>query len=182
MGGSLANADPSAEIPLVAVLLDATMTAEGVAGTRNIKAGEFFESAMMTALADDECLTEIAFPVWHGARLGCGFHEVTIRDSDFALAAAAAQVELDGDGACVRIHMAVGGATPCPLRAGQVEDALRGTPLADGQVRDAVAALGDVLDPASDVHADADYRRRIACVMAARAIASARDEAMEAAP
>ena len=177
VGGSLCNADPSAEIPLIVCTLDAIMVARSPNGERRIAADAFFDFAMTTALEPDECLTEIRFPSWRGPGTGHGVHEVSIRDSDFALAAAASQATLDGSGNCTRIHVAIGGASPTPMRLGPVEQALTGGDLSDGAISDACAAILDLVEPQSDVHADAEYRRRVARVMAIRAIASARDAA-----
>ncbi len=178
IGGSIANADPSAEIPLVAVTLEAELIARNIGGERRIAAGDFFEAAMTTALAPDDCLVEVRFPVWRGGRTGAGFAEINVRESDFAIAAAAAQVELGGDGNCARIHIGIGGAAAAALRARDAEAALTGTRLDDDAIAAAAAAIADVLDPESDIHADADYRRRVACVMARRAIVAARDDAL----
>ncbi len=177
VGGSLCNADPSAEIPLVARTLDAVMTARSAAGERTIAAADFFDFAMTTALEPNECLTEIRFPIWRDAATGYGFHEVSIRDSDFALAAAAAQATLDPSGTCVRLNVAIGGASPTPTRLGPVEDALTGTDLSDNAIEAACAGIAALVEPQGDVHADADYRRRVVRVMAIRAIASARNGA-----
>jgi CO/xanthine dehydrogenase FAD-binding subunit len=177
IGGSLCNADPSAEIPLVAQTLEAELVARSVRGERRLKTADFLEFAMTTALEPDECLIEARFPIWRDGAVGHGFHEVSIRDSDFALAAAASQLALDSAGNCTRIHVAVGGAAPAALRLGPVEDALRGGALDDAAISDACAAIADLLDPQADIHADAGYRSRVAGAMAKRAIASARDAA-----
>ncbi|MEE8332743.1 MAG: FAD binding domain-containing protein [Alphaproteobacteria bacterium] len=177
VGGSLCNADPSAEIPLVAQTLEAELVARSVRGERRLKTADFLEFAMTTALEPDECLIEVRFPIWRDGAVGHGFHEVSIRDSDFALAAAAAQLALDGAGNCTRIHVAVGGAAPAALRLGPVEDALRGGVLDDAAISSACAGIADLLDPQADIHADAGYRSRVAGAMARRAIASARDAA-----
>jgi CO/xanthine dehydrogenase FAD-binding subunit len=177
VGGSLANADPSAEIPLIVRTLDAEIVAASTTGTRSIAADGYFEAAMMTALAPEECLVEVRFPVWPMRRCGWGFEEISIRRSDFAIVAVAAQVELDAGGACVRIHVGIGGAAPAPLRAGPVEAALAGTALDDAAVRAACAQIAGLVDPDSDVHATADYRRRVATKLAARTIIAARDRA-----
>jgi CO/xanthine dehydrogenase FAD-binding subunit len=171
------SATPSAEIPLIVCTLDAIMIARNTGGERRIAANEFFDFAMTTALEPDECLTEIRFPFWREANTGHGFHEVSIRDSDFALAAAASQATLDGSGHCTRLHIAIGGASPTPMRLTPVEQALMGTGLSDTEISDACAAILGLVEPQSDVHADAEYRRRVARVMAERAIASARDAA-----
>ena len=181
IGGSLANADPSAEIPLVFATLAGEVTATGSGGARRIGADEFFESAMVTTLAPGECLTEIRLPAWEGARIGSGFAEVNTRQSDFAICAAAAQLAFDADGTCARLHLAVGGCAPAPLRLGAIEDALTGTALDDETVARETGRIAELVDPESDVHAGADYRRRIAATLAARAIRQARDEARGAA-
>lgn len=177
VGGSLCNADPAAELPLVAQLLEAEMVARSVTGQRSIPASAFFDSAMATALEPEECLTEIRFPIWPADRTGHGFHEVSIRDSDFALAAAAAQISLDAGGTCHRLHVALGGASPVPTRLTEVEAALTGTTLDDVTIKSETERVVDLIEPQGDVHADAAYRRRVARVMVERAILSARDNA-----
>ena len=177
IGGSLCNADPSAEIPLIVCTLDAIMVARTSNGERRIAADAFFDFAMTTALEPNECLTEIRFPLWQEPMTGHGFHEVSIRDSDFALAAAASQATLDSSGNCTRLQIAIGGASPTQMRLAPVEQVLIGSDLSDGAISEACAAILDLVEPQSDVHADAEYRRRVARVMAERAIASARDTA-----
>ena len=110
---------------------------------------------------------------------GYGFHETSIRDSDFALAAAAAQVLLNTDGTCIRIHVAIGGASPAPMRLSAIEDSLRGTTLDDAAVKSATETIAALVEPQGDVHADAAYRRRVVRTMAERAILTARDWARE---
>ncbi len=180
VGGSIACADPSAEIPLVALTLDAEITARSAArGERSIAARDFFVAAMVTALAPDECLTEIRFPVWPAdGAVGTGFHEVSSRRSDFAIAAAAAQVALDNDGICRRIALAVGGVAPTPLRLDDVAARLVGARLDDAAIAAAVAEIPGLITPDGDVHASADYRRRVAGVLAGRALGDARDAAL----
>jgi CO/xanthine dehydrogenase FAD-binding subunit len=177
VGGSLANADPTAEIGLVARTLDAEIVARSSGGERRIPAAAFFESAMMTTLAPDELLVALRLPVWTAPRTGHGFHELGIRHGDFAIAAAAAQLTLGADGGCIRIHVGVGGASPCPVRLTAVEDALTGSPLDDAAIARATEDISDMLDPESDIHAGAEQRRRTARAMARRAIADARDRA-----
>jgi CO/xanthine dehydrogenase FAD-binding subunit len=177
VGGSLANADPTAEIGLVARTLDAEIVARSSGGERRIPAAAFFESAMVTTLAPDELLIALRLPVWTAPRTGHGFHELGIRHGDFAIAAAAAQVTLGADGGCIRIHVGVGGASPCPVRLTAVEDALTGSPLDDAAIARATEDISNMLDPESDIHAGAEQRRRTARAMARRAIADARNRA-----
>ena len=177
VGGSLVHGDPSAEIPLAAVALDAELAAEGTGGRCTYAAASFFEGPMVTAIAPDECLVEARFPVWNGGRIGAGFQEVASRQGDFAIVAAAAQVALDGDGTCTRIAAALGGVAPGPVRIAALEDALAGTRLDDGAIDTALAAVEAAIEPDDDLHATAAYRGRVAEVLLGRAIREARDEA-----
>lgn len=173
IGGSLANADPAAEIDLVAVTLDASVTYRNGKDGGKIPARKFFVAAMTTALPSAACLTGVEFPVWHGKRIGVGFHEVNARRSDFAFVSAAAQVELDDAGTCRRIAIGVGAATECPIRLDGAEKQLAGTKLDERAVKDAArAALADI-EPLSDLHASADYRRRVAVTLVTRAVMDA---------
>jgi len=173
IGGSLANADPAAEIPLVAVTLGATMLYREGTANAEIAAADFFLGPMMTALPATACLTVVRFPLWGGARIGVGFHEISARKADFAFAAAAAQLTLDEAGICRRLALGIGGVTACPLRLHAAAKAIEGTRTEEAVVREAVrAALADV-DPLSDLHASAEYRRRAAVHLAGRAITDA---------
>jgi len=176
VGGSLANADPAAEIGLAALTLDAEVRARSQKGERTIARGEFFRGAMETALAQDECLVEARFPVWEG-RAGTGFKEVSVRASDFAFVAAAAQVALDERGVCRRVALCVGGAASMPMRMAAAEERLLGTKLGDRDLEEAGALAAASLQPASDPHASPRYRRRVAAALVRRALAEARDEA-----
>jgi CO/xanthine dehydrogenase FAD-binding subunit len=115
----------------------------------------------------------VRFPVWREARLGTGFQEVNARSSDFAFAAAAAQVALDDNGICKRLALGIGAVAAVPLRLDAVAHALAGTRLDTARARDAVrAALADIV-PLADLHASAPYRRRVAVTLAVRAIMDA---------
>jgi CO/xanthine dehydrogenase FAD-binding subunit len=177
VGGSIANGDPAAEIPLVAVTLDATFVVETAEETSELAAGEFYLGPMITALPEGGILTAARFPVWSRGRIGAGFHEISARKSDFALVAAAAQVALDADGRCTALAVGLGGAGDTPVRLDAVTEKLIGSRLEDEIVRDAVEAAAADLDTADDLHASAAYRRRVAATLARRAIADARDEA-----
>jgi carbon-monoxide dehydrogenase medium subunit len=128
---------------------------------------------MTTILPGDAVLTSVRFPVWPG-KVGIGFHEVNARRSDFAFVAAAAQVELDGDGKCKRIAIGIGAATDFPIRLPDAEQKLTGSTLDGTAVKNAVVeALADIV-PLSDLHASAEYRRRVAANLAVRAVEDAR--------
>lgn len=176
IGGSIAAADPSAEIPLVAVTLEAEAVACSKAGDATFALAEFFRGPMMTALAPGQCLTEIRFPLWPG-RVGSGFHEVSARASDFALVAAAAQLAIDANGVCTRLSTALGGVGAAPVRIAAPAATLVGTRLAPNAVERAVAGIDGEIAPEDDQHVGADYRRRVARVLLTRAILEARDEA-----
>jgi CO/xanthine dehydrogenase FAD-binding subunit len=174
IGGSIANADPAAEIALVAIVLDAALAIQTSGDTTQVRAGEFFLGPMITALPEGGILTSVRFPVWKGGRIGTGFHEVSARKSDFALVAAAAQVALDAEGRCTAIAVGLGGATDTPQRLDSVAHALIGSKLEDSAVHAAVAAATADLDTTDDLHASAAYRRRVAATLARRAIFDAR--------
>ena len=140
IGGSMAHADPAAELPLIAVTLDATLSYRAGGKTSDIAARDFFTGLMITALPAGACLTGVRFPVWQGERMGVGFHEVNARRSDFAFVAAAAQVELGSDGKCKRIAIGVGAATDVPIRLESAEKELTGSTLDGKKVADAVRA------------------------------------------
>lgn len=178
IGGSLANADPAAEICLTALTLAAEISATSSDGARKIPAKAFFQSAMTTALSAEECLTAITFPLWDAPRTGTGFQELSARQSDFALSAAAVQLTLDADGVCRRMALGIGGIEATPVRAEDAEKRLIGTRLEKADVESALIALNDVLAPRDDMYASADYRRRVSAALAARAIDEAKLEAL----
>jgi len=178
IGGSIANADPAAELALIAVTLDAALGYRAGGADHSIAARDFIVGPMTTALPQDGCLASVSFPVWHG-RIGTGFAEVNARRSDFAFAAAAAQVELDADGRCKRIAIGIGAVADIPFRLAQAESQLTGTNLDPARVLDAVRAALTGVEPMSDPHATPRYRRRVAAELAARAVAEARTEALE---
>jgi CO/xanthine dehydrogenase FAD-binding subunit len=178
VGGSLAHADPSAEIALVAVALDASLTMASLRGERTLSIGDFLIAPMTTAIAEDECLTDIRLPVWRdAARVGTGFQEVSSRAGDFAIVAAAAQLAFDDAGICRHATVAVANAAPTPLRARDTESALIGSRLDDGLVGNAAALVDASIEPVSDLHASARTRRRIARSLVARAVMEAARDA-----
>src|SRR4051812_6417076 len=127
VGGSLAHADPCAELPLVAQVLGARMRLRSSGGERTLEAGKFFAGPMATALRPDECLEEIHWPVWPQRRVGSAFTEISVRHGDFAIVAAAAQVALDADGRCVRAAFGLGGVGGTPLAFPQLAASLAGS-------------------------------------------------------
>jgi CO/xanthine dehydrogenase FAD-binding subunit len=177
VGGSIANADPSAEIPLVAVTLGADIMLATTDGATSMPADDFFIGPMLTSIGQGECVSAIRFPVWPHQRIGVGFFEISARRSDFAFVAAAAQVALDGEGRCIDVALGVGGVGDRPLRLDV--SALLGTELDPASVTEAVNAASGSLDAMSDLHASAAYRRRVASVLCIRALEQARANASD---
>ena len=181
VGGSIANADPSAEIPLVAVTLGAELLVRTADEPSTLDARDFFLGPMITAIPPGGCITAVRFPVWQG-RIGAAFHEVSARRSDFAFVAAAAQVELDADGVCRRCAVGVGGAADAPVSLDAASERLIGTALGETEIVDALRSATAELDAVSDLHASAAYRKRTAATLARRALLQARDAALGARP
>jgi CO/xanthine dehydrogenase FAD-binding subunit len=179
VGGSLANADPSAELPLAACVLDAEVNVCSTRGRRTIRAGDLFTGPMTTTLAADELIEDIAWPIWREASVGSAFTEVSIRHGDFALVAAAAQVALDEEGCCLRASFGVGGADATPVVFEQLAETLIGSRLDDAIVAGAAERGAALLDPGEDLHASVEYRRHLARVLVARALGEARDRAAQ---
>ena len=175
VGGSIANADPAAEIPLVAVTLGADIMLATTAGPTSMPADDFLVGPMVTSIGQGECVSAIRFPVWSHKRIGVGFFEISARRSDFAFVAAAAQVALDEEDRCLEIALGLGGVADRPLRLEM--SSLIGTKLDAASVADAVNAVSADLDAMSDLHASAAYRRRVAGVLCIRALEQARANA-----
>jgi CO/xanthine dehydrogenase FAD-binding subunit len=181
IGGSIAHADPSAEIPLVALTLGADIVLRDLKGETTIKASEFFLGPMVTAIPHGALLTAIRFPVWPQQRIGTGFHEVNARHSDFAFVCAAAQIALDEAGRCTACAVGIGGLGEYPVRLDDAAQALIGGDPGDKAIADAVEAAMGKLDIWGDLHASAEYRRRTGGVLARRALSDAREVASKAA-
>jgi CO/xanthine dehydrogenase FAD-binding subunit len=175
IGGSIAHADPSAEIPLAAVTLGADIMLATTAGPTSMPADDFFVGPMVTAIGEGECVRAIRFPVWPHQRIGVGFLEISARRSDFAFVAAAAQVALDEEGRCLDAVLGLGGVGDRPLRLDV--SSLVGSRLDAASVSETVNAATDNLDAMSDLHASAAYRRRVARTLCIRALEQARANA-----
>lgn len=175
IGGSIANADPSAEIPLVAVTLGAVIMLASASGPISVAADDFIVGPMQTTIGQGDCINAIRFPVWPHRRIGVGFFEISARRSDFAFVAAATQVALDEEGRCLDVTLGVGGLGDRPLRLDV--SSLNGTKLDTASVSDAVNAASLELEATSDLHASAAYRRRVAVTLSVRALEEARANA-----
>jgi len=171
VGGSLAHADPAAELPGIAVTCDAGIVALGSAGPRVIAAADFFRGALMTALRPDEIVTEIRFPAWPRQRR-YGFREFARRRGDFALAAAAVTFdEIEKKFRNVRVGAV--GIGDRPMRVAAAERALEGGEMTEATIAGCAAAASAAVDPADDIHATAAYRKTLIGVMVERALRDA---------
>jgi len=177
VGGSLAHADPSAELPLAARVLGAKMVLRSSKGARTLEAERFFTGPMSTAMRPDECLEEVHWAAWGWRRTGCAFNEISVRHGDFAMVAAAAQVALDAAGRCVRATFGLGGAGGTPLAFPEIAARLVGTRLEDEGIEGAASDAASATEPGGDLHASNEYRRHLVRVLAARALREARDDA-----
>ncbi len=174
IGGSLSHADPASEIPLAALAMDAYISLRSATGTRQVAMADYFLGPMMTARADNEVLLAVHFPLPQGNdRVGTAFHEVSERRGDFAVVAAAARVQLDSNGICTNAALAIGGADSVPLRMTAVEDGLRGEAITPNRIQVLLGEVANALSPGNDQHASAAYRRRVATVLAERALTEA---------
>jgi CO/xanthine dehydrogenase FAD-binding subunit len=175
VGGSIANADPSAEIPLVAVTLGAEIMLATAEGPIAVAAHDFIVGPMQTTIGQGDCISAIRFPVWPQQRIGVGFFEVSARRSDFAFVAAVAQVALDEENRCIDVALGVGGVGDRPLRLDA--SPLIGSRLDAASLSDAVNAASHELEATGDLHASAAYRRRVAVTLCIRALEQARADA-----
>ena len=169
VGGNLAHADPAAEMPGVAVTCDAELTLAGSKGTRVVRAADFFLGPLSTVLADDELIVEVRLPAWPAGRRW-GFEEFARRRGDFAVAGIAVFYDPDARGVACNTHVGVIGACHRPHRLAGAEAALNGR-VADEQAILAAAnvAAADV-DPPTDLHASAAYRRALVGTLLERAL------------
>ena len=173
VGGSLAHADPAAELPGIAVTCDGVLALEGRSGRRAVRAGDFFLGPLATALAADELIVELRLPAWPAPRRW-GFEEFSRRRGDFALAGVAVCYDADAEGRARDVRVGVIGACHRPQRVADAEAALEGRRVDANAIRDAARAAETALDPPEDLHAGADYRRALAGTLLERALERAR--------
>jgi carbon-monoxide dehydrogenase medium subunit len=177
IGGSLAHADPAAELPAVAAALEAELVLRRSGGERTVTAEDFYLGYLTTARRPDELVVEIRFRA-AAAGTTTAFVEISRRHGDFALVACAAALTLDGGGLVTQARLALAGVDTVPLRARRAEAALVGQPAGAAAWREAAAAAASDLRPASDIHATAAYRRHVAGVLTGRALAAAAQSEM----
>lgn len=171
VGGSVAHADPASEMPGIAQTCDAEITVMGKAGARTIKAADFFQGALTTALKPDEIITEVHLPAWPAGRR-FGFQEFARRRGDFAMAGVALYYDADG-GKAANAHIGVFGVGDRQRRLPKAEAALNGKAVDEAlAVRVGEAASAEV-EPQEDIHASAAYRRSLTGTLVERALKSA---------
>jgi aerobic carbon-monoxide dehydrogenase medium subunit len=168
-GGSVCHADPAAEMPGIAVTCDAEMTIAGSAGVRVEKAANFFRGALVTSLASDEILTEIRLPPWRPGRRWA-FLEFARRRGDFAMAGVALFYDLERGRIVQNAHIGAIGVGDGPVRLRRAEAALDGHELTEDAIGIASAAARESIDPPSDIHAPAEYRRALLGTLLERAL------------
>ncbi len=173
--GSLAHADPLAELPSVAAALEARFVIASSRGRREVDAGEFFVSALTNCIEPDEMLAEVRLPVMP-ANARSAFLEIANRAHGFAVAGVAALVEIDGEGRCIRARLSAMGAGDTTARLLPVEALVEGRRLDEALIREAGAAATAAAEPAEDVHATADYRAYVIGTLVTRALRQMRDQ------
>jgi len=172
VGGSMAHADPAAEMPGIAVTCEAKIAVVGSAGERVIAADDFFEGPLITALKPDEIITQIHLPAWPAKRR-FGFQEFARRRGDFALAAAAVFYDEDGGKKVRNAHVGAIGVADRPLRLAAAEKVLDGNAIDEATIAKAEQAASGAVDPHDDIHASGAYRKALVGVMVERALRAA---------
>ena len=177
VGGSLAHADPAAELPAVARALDAEFVVRGPSGDRVIPAAEWFEGFLTTSRRPDELLVEVRFPAAPPGT-GISFQEVARRHGDFAIVGLAASLTLSG-GAISDARLAFAGMSDVPVRAAAAEDLLVGERPSAELFDEAARRATDDADPPADLHGSSDYRKTVAAAIVRRGLRAAADNARE---
>lgn len=180
IGGSLAHADPAAELPAVSLALDVEFVVTSAAGERRIPAPEFFLGYLTTAIEPTELLTEIRFPGWRpGSRWA--IEEVARRRGDFAIVGVVVLLQLNATGLCELARVALFGVGDRPVRMYRGEEILLGNRPEPNIFKDAAQAVAEELDPISDVHASQEYRKEVGAFLTRKALQTALARAGEAA-
>jgi carbon-monoxide dehydrogenase medium subunit/6-hydroxypseudooxynicotine dehydrogenase subunit alpha len=172
VGGSVAHADPAAELPVAFTALDARFHVRSGRGERTLGADEFFVTHLTTSLEPDELLTEIEVPL-PSTGTGAAFLEFARRHGDFALGGAAVLLALEASGACASVAIALLAAAPTPIRSASAESVLRGRVVDEAAAREAAAAAIAEISPTGDAHGSAEYRRDLIEALVRRALLAA---------
>ena len=179
IGGSIAHADPAAELPALSVALEAEFTALSARGQRLIRSGDFFLGYMTTGLEPIELLTEIRIPAWDPA-FGWAVGEVSRREGDFALVGVIVLLRLDENDFCQKARIVLFGVGAAPVRMRKAEEILRGRRAEGNAIAEAARIVSEELEPDSDLHASAQYRKEVAGTLTRRSLVEALTRAREA--
>ncbi|WP_409305602.1 FAD binding domain-containing protein [Peribacillus sp. SCS-155] len=171
-GGSLVHADPTAEIPLSLIATGGSLLIASKEETREVAVEDFFVTYLTTDIMPNEMLTEVHIPIWE-SRTGYSFQEISRRHGDFALVASACQLALDEYGRISNVRLALGGVEAVPLLVEEANQIMTGEKLSDSLLNKVVEIVAATVDPESDLHASADYRRHLATVLTKRTLQSA---------
>ena len=172
VGGSLAHADPAAEMPTIALTCDAVIEVIGSKGKRAIAAADLFAGPLMTSLEGDEIITSVLLPAWPAARRW-GFQEFSRRRGDFALAGIAVFFDEDASGAICNAHIGAISVGDTPLRLRNAEAALNGRKIDEASLAEVAAIASAEVDPNGDIHASARYRKALVGTLLSRALSAA---------
>lgn len=175
-GGSLVHADPSAEIPLSLMATGGSVLIASTEETREVAVEDFFVTYLTTDLLPTELLTEVHIPIWEG-RIGYSFNEISRRHGDFALVASACQLTLDDQNKISQVRLALGGVEAVPLLVDDANQIMIGEQLSKSLLNKVADIVATSVDPESDLHASADYRRHLATVLTKRTLQSAYNRA-----
>ena len=179
MGGTIAHADPAAELPGVLAALEGRVTLRGPSGERTVEAADLFVTYLTTTAEPDELVTEVWYPA-APPRTGHAWVELARRHGDYALVGVGASLTLADDGTIGDARLAFISAGPVPLRARAAEDGLRGERPDEAAFREAARLVARDVEPESDIHATADYRRHLAGILTLRALGRAAERAGQA--
>ncbi|WP_102346430.1 FAD binding domain-containing protein [Bacillus sp. Marseille-P3661] len=163
--GSIVHADPSAEVPLISLLLDAHLEVRSKDNQRMIPISEFYYGYMMTDLQPDEIVTSVKFPITSppkGGKRGTEFVEVARREGDFALVEAACQIDIDENGKIFDVRLGLGGVGPAPIKLEEVEDFLKGKEPTNDLFESVSQMITDYLEPDEDPFVPEEYRKSVA--------------------
>jgi aerobic carbon-monoxide dehydrogenase medium subunit len=170
IGGSLAHGDPASDLPAVMMICDASVTLQGPGGQRSVAANDLFRNYLETAIEPAEVLTEVRIPAYDG--WGYSYQKFSRRSEDWAMVAVSVLVKQTGD-VCEDVRVGLTNMASVPLRAGAVEEALRGQPLNQDSIARAAEQAAEGTDPPADLNASGDYKRHLARVLTRRALQEA---------
>ena len=169
VAGSLVNADPAAQIPLIAVTLDAEVVVQSSTGSRVVPAADFLQSIMTVDLRDTEIVTALRFPM-RSVDESCAFEIFSRRHGDFAMASVAATLSLDGNGTLSALRLGLGGVGPVPLRMRDIEAQALGAKPDEASIERLARQAADAIEPEEDEQVPAVFRKELIETLTARAL------------